>query len=53
MNHYGYDNFEIIKIDECDNKLKAKELECWYIYLFDSKNSEKGYNMTSGGDGGD
>lgn len=52
MNYHGYNNFEIKKIDECDIKVKAEELESWYIYLFNSKNPNSGYNMTWGGDGG-
>lgn len=52
MNHYGYDNFSISKIDECETQSKVQELESWYIYLLDSKNPDKGYNMTWGGDGG-
>lgn len=52
MNHHGYNNFEITKIDECNTKLKAEELESWYIYLFKSKDPISGYNMTWGGDGG-
>jgi group I intron endonuclease len=52
MNHYGYDNFIIKEIEICDDKFTANELESWYIYIFQSKNPDKGYNMTWGGDGG-
>lgn len=52
MNHHGFDNFEIIEIDECDDKSKAEEMESWYIYIFKSKEPDRGYNMTWGGDGG-
>ena len=52
MNFHGYNNFEIKFLDECDTIEKAHELESWYIYILDSKNPNKGYNMTWGGDGG-
>jgi group I intron endonuclease len=52
MNYHGYDKFEITKLEECDNHNKAKDLESKYIYVFDSNNPDKGYNMTLGGDGG-
>jgi len=52
MNHHGYDNFKICELETCKEKSTAEELESWYIYLFDSKNPDKGYNMTWGGDGG-
>lgn len=52
MNHHGYENFEITEIDFCYDKTKAEELESWYVYLYDSKNPDNGYNMTWGGDGG-
>lgn len=49
MNHYGYDNFIIEVVEECDNKL-LDEKEIYYINFFDTYNN--GYNMTLGGDGG-
>lgn len=52
MNKYGYDNFTIVKLDEVNCTKSAQELESWYINIFKSKNSNYGYNMTNGGDGG-
>jgi group I intron endonuclease len=52
MNKYGYDNFNITKIDETELAESAQELESWYIHIFRSKDSKYGYNMTNGGNGG-
>lgn len=52
MNYHGYENFKVIKLDETDTQEMANELESWYIYLLDTINPDKGYNMTLGGDGG-
>lgn len=48
MNHHGYDKFVIFELDETHYHDKAREMESWYIYLLDSKNPQKGYNMTWG-----
>lgn len=52
MNHYGYDNFEISLIEECQSLDELEEREKYWIKEFDSI-SPNGYNMTIGGDGGD
>ena len=52
MNKYGYDNFTVTKLDDVESLKSAQEIESWYIHIFKSKNSEYGYNMTNGGDGG-
>jgi len=57
MNCYGYDNFSIHKIKEiiCDKKIITKELnriEKYFISFSNSQDPNFGYNMTSGGDGG-
>ena len=48
---YGWDNFtyEILAQDLTEED--AKQLEKYYIKLYDSTNPEKGYNITAGGDG--
>lgn len=49
---YGVENFDICKI--YDIAFSKKELdikESFYIKLFDSTNPEKGYNLTTGGEG--
>lgn len=49
---YGEDNFKFSIIEQCscDNDvLSAKER--YYIEVYNSKNSDFGYNMTNGGDG--
>jgi len=56
MNHYGYENFSMHKINEYsakDKELLTKilnEKEIHFINLTDSQNL--GYNMSKGGDGG-
>jgi len=52
MNHHGYNNFKIEKIEECI-KEQENERERHWIKLYKSNNPEFGYNMTEGGDGGD
>lgn len=48
---YGWNNFtyEILAQDLTEEN--AKQLEKYYIKLYDSTNSEKGYNISAGGDG--
>lgn len=49
-NKYGKNNFEFYILTTCDiNDLN--DLEIYYIQLYDTFNSEHGYNMTIGGDG--
>lgn len=52
MNHYGYDNFKIEPIEECDNNL-LNEREIYWIKYYNSNNKILGYNMTTGGEGRD
>lgn len=51
INKYGKDNFLFEVIDFCNSWDELVEKEQYYISLYDSKNDEKGYNMTDGGDG--
>jgi group I intron endonuclease len=58
MNHYGFDKFSIHQIkmiiDTKENITKRlNELEMRFISFSMSNNSNFGYNMTNGGDGGD
>lgn len=49
MRKYGFDNF-IVETIEFDVPLdKLNEREVYWIKFYDSFNSEKGYNLTSGG----
>lgn len=52
MNRYGYENFIISQIEECDNS-KLDEREIYWIAYYKSNNKKYGYNMTAGGGGGD
>lgn len=51
MNCYGYDNFEVSQVEECDNAL-LDDREIYWIKYFNCI-IPNGYNMTSGGGGGD
>ncbi len=53
INHHGYDNFIIEKIDEGKTNEEINEKEKEWIRTLDSFYvNGKGYNMTLGGDGG-
>lgn len=51
MAKYGEENFTLEIIDFADTYDELKEKEKFYIKQFDSKNRDKGYNLTDGGDG--
>ena len=51
MNHYGYENFEVSLVENCKSSVELCERERYWIQYYDSI-SPKGYNMTTGGDGG-
>ena len=50
MAKYGIENFEIKKLDECDNFVKLGELERFYIKEYKSADRGYGYNITRGGE---
>lgn len=52
MNYHGYDNFIIYEIDSLNTNDDANHKEKFYIKKYNTQNSEFGYNMTEGGDGG-
>lgn len=52
MNHYGYDNFEISLVEQCESLDDLNEKEKFWIKELNTF-SPNGYNMTIGGDGGD
>ncbi len=52
MNKYGYHNFIVSQIEQCDDS-KLDEREIYWIAFYHSNNKEYGYNMTIGGGGGD
>lgn len=49
---YGIDNFSFEVLEECPSK-ELNRKEKYWIKQYDSDNSEKGYNILSGGDGHD
>jgi len=50
MNKYGIENFTFEVIAECKSSDDANETEKQLIIQYDSRNSEKGYNLAPGGD---
>ena len=54
MNHYGFDNFIITQLEECDNNILNEREKYWIAYYntYIGNNNSWGYNMTPGGDGG-
>ena len=48
MRNYGVENFSFELIEECLDDL-VNDRERYWIAYYDSFNSEKGYNLTSGG----
>jgi len=51
MKKYGIENFEMSVLEVHDTKEAVKAAEIRLIAEHDSQNPDKGYNMTSGGDG--
>lgn len=51
MNHYGYENFKIELIEECD-KSAVDDREKYWIKYYNSMDPLIGYNMSEGGGGG-
>ena len=51
-NKYGEENFEFEIIHLCDKKY-LDDLEIYYIYHYNSYESDYGYNYTLGGEGGE
>ena len=52
MNYYGVDNFSVEELEHCDkNELDSREI--FWISHYHSNDKNFGYNMTSGGGGGD
>ena len=51
MAKYGEENFKLEVIDFAKTYDELKEKEKYWIKQCDSKNREKGYNLTDGGDG--
>lgn len=50
---YGKENFEWSIVEECDSIEELSEREKYYIKKLKSLISQNGYNMTTGGEGGD
>lgn len=49
---HGWNNFTWAVLCECETKEELDEMEFHYIKQYNSHKSDKGYNMTWGGDGG-
>lgn len=45
---YGFENFTVEELCSCPNE-QLDELEKYYIKLYDCYNTDKGYNLTPGG----
>lgn len=52
INKYGWDNIEHIVLQEGLDEEEAKELEQYMIQWYDTANSQYGYNISLGGEGG-
>lgn len=52
INKYGWDNFQHIVLFENLTENEAKLLEQCYIALYDTTNQDRGYNISTGGEGG-
>lgn len=52
INKYGYENIQIEILEENLSLEEASQKERYYIHLYDTTNRDKGYNITSGGEGG-
>lgn len=50
---YGVDNFFRIIIDECDNETELREVEEYYIHMFNAVRSKEFYNVKYTSIGGD
>lgn len=51
INHYGFNNFTIEQIEECSNEY-LDDREIFWIAEYNSTNPNIGYNLTTGGEGG-
>lgn len=51
INKHGVENFLYEIIDEFNTEQEALDSEVKYIALYNSKDRDKGYNLTNGGDG--
>lgn len=51
FNKYGIENFTIEEIEQCSNE-ELDNREIYWINFFNSYKARKGYNCTSGGEGG-
>lgn len=51
MNHYGYENFSVETVEEC-NDSSLDERERFWIKQYRCNEKRYGYNMTPGGGGG-
>ena len=47
---YGFENFAVEVLDECENREQLNEREKFWILKFDCK-KPRGYNLTDGGEG--
>ena len=52
INKYGKENFSVELIDSAETLEELNEKEIYWINYFDARNSNIGYNIAPGGDGG-
>ena len=52
LNKYGKDNFSREVLEWCDTEDRLNEREIYWIKKFDAQNKTIGYNIASGGQGG-
>ena len=48
-NKYGRDAFIVELLEECDSRQQLDEREIYYVALFNSRDTDVGYNLTQGG----
>lgn len=53
LQKYGRESFSVEILEWCESKDMADEREVYYIQMFESRNSNIGYNIAYGGEGGD
>lgn len=53
INKYGVENFKVELLEYCDTLKIQNERERYWIKFYNSQNCKIGYNIASGGDGGD
>lgn len=53
INKYGIDNFTVCVLEFCETRAELNAREQFWIKMYNSQDKSVGYNLSSGGDGGD